>query len=105
MKQNRDEAFHNFASRIRGKAEICEYEVEVQCSNSGCNQANKTNFTDHIMRDVLLPGIYEADIQSEMYGVDDVLGQAMNQVISLVEKKEMAPDAHSPASTSGISSF
>ena len=105
MKQNRDEAFRNFASRVRGKAETCEYEVEVRCSNSGCNQANKINFTDHIMRDVLLAGIYDADIRREMYGVDNILGQAINQVISLVEKKEMARDAHSPASASGISSL
>ena len=89
MKQNRDEAFRNFASRVRGKAETCEYEVEVRCSNSGCNQANKINFTDHIMRDVLLAGIYDADIRREMYGVDNILEQAINQVISLVEKKEM----------------
>ena len=48
------------------------------------------NFTDHIMRDVLLAGIYDADIRREMYGTDKILQQPVNDVISLVEKKEMA---------------
>ena len=105
MKQNRDEAFRNFASRVRGKAEICEYEAEAQCSKAGCTQINRINFADHIMRDVLLAGIYDADIRREMYGIDKILEQPINQVISMVEKKEMARDAHSAASASSMSSM
>ena len=63
------------------------------------------NFTDHIMRDVLLAGIYDADIRREMYGIDKILEQSINYVISAVEKKEMARDAHSAASASSISSL
>ena len=57
------------------------------------------------MHDVLLAGIYDADIRREMYGIDKILQQPVNDVISLVEKKEMARDAHSVASTSAISSM
>ena len=31
MKQQRDESFRKFASRVQGKAETCEYKVEVKC--------------------------------------------------------------------------
>ena len=102
MKQLRDEVFRKFASRVRGKAETCEYEIQTACE---CGKVTNVNFTDHIMRDVLLAGIYDADIRREMYGIDKILQQPVNDVISLVEKKEMARDAHSVASTSAISSM
>ena len=102
MKQLRDEAFRKFASRVRGKAETCEYETSVVCQ---CNRVNAVNFTDHIMRDVLLAGIYDADIRREMYGIDKILEQSINYVISAVEKKEMARDAHSATSVSSMSSM
>jgi len=103
MKQLRDEAFRKFASRVRGKAETCEYTIDVTCGP--CNRTSNVNFTDHIMRDVLLAGIYDADIRREMYGIDNILQKSVNEVIALVEKKEMARDAHSAASTSAISSM
>ena len=102
MKQHRDEAFRKFASRVRGKAETCEYEISVTCE---CTKVNRVNFTDHIMRDVLLAGIYDADIRRELYGIDGILAQPINDVIALVEKKEMARDAHSAASSSSMSSM
>ena len=102
MKQLRDETFRKFASRVRGKAETCEYETSVVCQ---CRRVNSVDFTDHIMRDVLLAGIYDADIRREMYGIDKVLKQPINDVISIVEKKEMARDALSAASASSMSSM
>ena len=102
MKQLRDEPFRKFASRVRGKAEICEYTIDVTCS---CTRINNVNFTDHIMRDVLLAGIYDADIRREMFGIDQLLQKSINEVIAMVEKKEMARDAHCAVSTSAISSM
>ena len=102
MKQLRDEAFRKFASRVRGKAETCKYETRVVCQ---CTKVNVVDFTDHIMRDVLLAGIYDADIRREMYGIDKILEQPINEVIAIAEKKEMARDAHSAASASSMSSM
>ena len=50
--------------------------------------------------------MYDADKRREMYGIENILGLSVNQVISLVEKKEMARDAHSAVGISaGVSSF
>ena len=102
MKQLRDEAFRKFASRVRGKAETCEYETSVVCR---CTEVVSVNFTDHIMRDVLLAGIYDADIRRKMYGIDRILEHPINDVVAAVEKKEMARDAHSAVSASSMSSM
>jgi hypothetical protein len=45
MKQLRDEAFRKFASRVRGKAETCEYKTRGICQ---CTKVNVVDFTDHI---------------------------------------------------------
>ena len=63
------------------------------------------DFTNNIMQDVLLAGIYNADIRREMYGLDKILDPPINEVISIAEKKEMAQDAHFAASASSMSSM
>ena len=104
MKQLRDEVFRKFAARVRGKAETCEYETSVACT--ACTEINVINFTDVILRDVLLAGIYDSDIRREMYGLDKVLEKTVNEVIAEVEKREMAREANSAGgSNSGISSM
>ena len=102
MKQLRDEGFRKFASRVRGKAETFDYTTRVRCE---CAKEMEVNFTHHIMRDVLLAGIYDADERCEMYDIDRILIQPVNDVIATVEKKEMAKEAHSAANHSSMSSM
>ena len=56
MKQLRDEAFRKFASRVQGKAETCEYSIDITCQY---NRINKVKFPEHIMQYVLLAKIYD----------------------------------------------
>ena len=105
MKQERDESFRKFSSKVKGKAETCNYAVDVECSKADCTQVTTADFTDEILRDVLLSGIYDANIRREMYGAEDILSKPVNDVISLVEKKEMARDALSVGSNNAQSSF
>ena len=77
MKQDRNEQFRSFAV---------------------------VDFTDSIIRDVLISGIADTDIRREMLGTTGILEKSINQIISLVEGKEMARNALSSSSGS-ISSF
>ena len=70
-----------------------------------CKEVVSVNFTDHIMHDVLLAGIYDADIRREMYDIDRILEHPINNVIAAVEKKEMARDAPSAVSAASMSSI
>ena len=97
MQQERDESFRAFAARVRGKAETCAYITKCTC-------LREVDFTDSIIRDVLIAGIAELDIRREVLGTSAILERAANDVISLVEGKEMARNAL-PSSASGISSF
>ena len=61
MHQERDESFRAFAARVRGKAETCNYTTECSCQLD-------VNFTDIIIRDVLIAGIADMDIRREILG-------------------------------------
>lgn len=93
MHQERDESFRSFAARVRGKAEICNYIVKCSCLKD-------VDFTDSIIRDVLIAGIADMDIRREILGTDVILERSVNDVISLVESKEMARNAMPTASAS-----
>ena len=97
MQQERDESFRAFAARVRGKAETCPYITKCTC-------LREVDFTDSIIRDVLIAGIADLDIHREVLGTSAILERAVNDVISLVEGKEMARN-DLPSSASGISSF
>ena len=96
MQQDRDESFRAFAARVRGKAETCAYITKCTC-------LREVDFTDSIIRDVLMVGIADLDIRREVLGTSAILERALNDVISLVESKEMPRNAL-PSSASGISS-
>ena len=92
MQQERDESFRAFAARVRGKAETCAYITKCTC-------LREVDFTDSIIRDVLIAGIADLDIRREVLGTTAILERAVNDVISLVEGKEMARNAISSATT------
>ena len=102
LRQKRDEAFRIFATRVRGKAETCAFVTRIVC---GCGTTNNVDYTENIMHDVLVTGIYDMEIRRDMLGVEGVIDRPTNEVIALVEKKEMARDANVVSvSTSAISS-
>ena len=98
IRQERDETFRAFSARVRGKAETCEFEATCGCGRS-------VDYTDHLVRDVLLNGINDPDIRREVLGTKDILKTPVNDVIALVEGKEMARNALPSSSLSAISSF
>ena len=98
LRQERDEAFRAFAARVRGKAETCKFRATCDCGKS-------VDYTDHVIVDVLLSGISDPDIKRDVLGSDSVLTKPVNDVIALVETKEMARNALPSASLSAVSSF
>ena len=98
LRQARDETFRAFAARVRGKAETCAFATTCECGL-------RADYTHHAIRDVLLNGISDPDIQREVLGTKDILLTPVNDVISLVEGKEMARNALPTSSLSAMSSF
>ena len=55
-----------FTARVRGKAETCAYIAVCECGKD-------VDYTDHIIRDVLINGIYDSHIRRETLGMPDIL--------------------------------
>ena len=98
LRQERDETFRAFAARVRGKAETCAFSAVCTCGNN-------VDYTNHVIRDVLLSGIADPNIRREVLGTPDILTKAVNDVIALVENKEMARNALPSSTMSAVSSF
>ena len=86
MRQLRDEPFCAFAARVRSKADTCAFADDCTCGL-------KVNYTDHKIRDTLLNGIADDEVRREILGSADVLIGAVNEIVALVESKEMARNA------------
>ena len=86
LHQERDEPFRAFTARVRGKAETCAFTTICECGKN-------VDYTDHVIRDVLLNGTSDPDIRREVLGTTNILQTPVNDVIALVENKEMARNA------------
>ena len=62
LHQDHDESIRSFCARLKGQACVCKYVVACTC----CNQ--EVNYTSQILRDVLIRGIADSDIQLELLG-------------------------------------
>ena len=76
-----DETIHSFGARIRGQANVCQY-------NTACpNCSTIVDFTDCILRDVLARGIADNEIQPDLLG-DAKQDMTLEEMLKFVESKE-----------------
>ena len=97
MRQARDETFRTFAASVHGKAETCGY------INESCTR--KCDFTQSMVKDVLIAGIYDIEIRRDVLSMPDILGKTINDIISIVEAKETARNAMPLGSAAAMSTF
>ena len=62
MAQDTDEPVRNFGARIKGQANVYNYSTECQ----NCN--HNIDYTDEILRDVLVRGLADTEIQFQLLG-------------------------------------
>ena len=78
LMQMRDESFRSFSARGRGKLDTCAFSAECSCGL-------KVNcYTNHMIR---------YNIREEVFGTADILTTAINNLIALVESKEISRNA------------
>ena len=74
VQQESDESVRPFAARVRGKVDTCAYITKCTC-------LREVDFTDSIIRDVLVAGIADLDIRREVLGTSAILERAVNDVM------------------------
>ena len=101
--QDHGEAGRAYHSRLMGKAAVCSYTME--CGSSTCEYIN--DFTDIIVKDVLVNGIVDEEIRREVFGWEELDNKNINDTVAYVEAKEMARDAlnQKPPTNAAISTY
>ena len=89
LKQDHGEKTRSFAARVRGKAATCGY--KQVCCGTGCNV--ETDFTEIILKDVLIAGLVDEEIKKEVLGWSEVDEKTVEETLTFIEGKEMARDA------------
>ena len=82
LRQDKDEGIRNFAARLRGQADVCKF--TVHCS---CDPGMEVNFGNQMIRDVLIRGLYDLEIQQEILGNENQ-DLDLESTIKIIEAKE-----------------
>jgi hypothetical protein len=100
--QSPDEAFRTFAARVRGTAETCGFRFQSKCK---CELDVVSDYTDEMIRDVMMAGIADSDIRREALGAAELQDSSVNNGTAFVERREMARNALPASVLSAVSSY
>ena len=85
IKQEHAEPIRQFHARAWGKARSCILRKTCDC---GCNK--EVDYSDHLIKMVVLNGIYDEDIRKEVLGMTTLDDLNLNDTVGLIETKECA---------------
>ena len=97
MQQQPGEAISTFFSRVRGKAITCRFQLE-------CVRCVSVNYTNDIIKHVVIAGIYNEDIRRDVYGIQDADTMSVHNLIAFIESKEVAREATQAAGSVNVMS-
>ena len=86
MKQDHGEGISAFVARVHGTANICALEKACTCGLD-------VNYTDEVVRWVVLAGLSSPEIAREVLGTMDIDRKSLSDTVSIVESKEHAARA------------
>ena len=82
MTLDREEGVRNFAACLPGRAKICKFS-----KNSSHNPFEPVDYTDDMVRDALIRGLGDSDIQQDVLGHNDQ-DMTLEDTIKFIEAKE-----------------
>ena len=102
MSQSAEEPIRTFAARVRGKAETYGFTTTTKCQ---CGKPVEADYTEEVIRDVLLAGISDLDIRRDALSMPKIQQKSTNDVVSIIESREMARNATPLSSVNAMSSY
>ncbi len=111
MRQSAGESIRAFHSRVKGKAVTCQFTVKCQHEHTPDAQGQPrvnlpVDYTERMIRHVILNGLYDADISRDIISMSDVDDVTNDALIARIEAKETAREATSATSnTSAVSQY
>ena len=106
-RQSHGEGFREFYANVKAAAATCDF--KVKCPNTCCRNYPPVDYTANVIKDVIVLGIVDPDIQRDVLAWEELDEKDDKAVVAFVESKELAQNAwmssQSSASTAGLSSY
>ena len=98
-KQSHGEPVREFYANIKAAAAACKY--DVNCIHACCAEKAKIDYTSNVVKDVLIVGIADAEIQKDLLSWEELDSKNDKEVLAFIESKEIAQAAINKAMTTG----
>ena len=105
MQQSPGELIRTFYSRVRGKAITCRFRLKCGADHLVPNRDTFVDYTNEIIRQVLIAGLYDEDVKRDVFGITNVDQMVLNDLVKFIEGKEVAREATCSSNVSAISQF
>ena len=102
-RQSFGEKFREFYANVKAAALTCNY--TVKCPNVCCNDHPAVDYSDSVIKDVLIAGIADLEIRKDVLAWTELDGKNVKELVAFVEGKEIAKDALNNAPISGAASI
>ena len=90
-RQDHGVAFREFYANTRAAAATCKY--KIKCPHDCCVDKEPVDYTQAVVKDILLAGMSDADIRREVLGLAELDMKSAKELVAIVEEKEVARDA------------
>ena len=94
LTQAPEEPLNRYTSKLRAKADLCNF--TMKCSAADCEQVN--NYGVEMIKDQMITGLYDKDIQQEVLAKDKTL-TTFDTTYDLIESYELGKRAKSQLET------
>ena len=91
--QDAGESVRQNVARLRGLALVCEWTKTASCSKEACDGTIQLDYTDEIVRMVLLNGLADVEIRKEVLGMTDIDPKTLADTVTIIDSKETAARA------------
>ena len=91
--QDGGESVRQYVARLHGLAAVCEWSKTATCNKEGCDGRVHVDYTDEIVRMVLLNGLADGEIRKEVLGTPDIDSRTLADTIAIIDSKETAARA------------
>ena len=88
MTQDSGEPIRSFHAKVKGGAVTCAYTISCKC-----DPPTEVDYTEYVIKDVILNGLVDEDIKKEVLGMDDLDELSVEKLVSRIEGKETARNA------------
>lgn len=83
--QQPGEHVRQYVARLRGNANVCQWTKSAQCVNKSCSSTIRIDYTDDMVKLVLLNGLCDDDIRREVLGSTGVDDMTLGETVAFID--------------------